>query len=447
MRRIKISNAVNKTGDTGDDYLINLYDNYDAKPVALNTDTVYKIKIGNDVGYLKTLQGTISEDNDGLILSAKDLADFPDGTYYIEVWFEKDGLTYIFPSSGKARIKLDANIETIKGKMIPTLTVEELRQEIAEKAVAGPKGDTGLTGPQGEKGANGAPGKDGKSAYQVWLDNGNHGNETDFINSLKGPKGDIGPVGLRGPQGEQGLTGTAGKDGKNGSDGKSAYQIWLDAGNTGTEQDFLKSLMGKDGKQGEQGPQGEKGPQGLPGKNGIDGVQGVAGKDGLSAYQIWIGLGNTGSEADFLKSLKGKDGKASDIDLENLQLYIPSGDISFYVSGENGFDEDNESIEAETARVQKQGDKYILLTSNGANLLQVLYHKIIEHERNLGVVMDTLTSLLSNDYAMNPLLNKMQTMNYNSMLQNQATLQQYSEDTNKQIKDLQEQINELKKSK
>lgn len=39
-----------------------------------------------------------------------------------------------------------------------------------------------------------------------------------------------------------------GKDGTSGSDGKSAYQIWLDAGNTGTEEDYLNSLKGKDGK-------------------------------------------------------------------------------------------------------------------------------------------------------------------------------------------------------
>lgn len=31
--------------------------------------------------------------------------------------------------------------------------------------------------------------------------------------------------------------------GKPGTDGKSAYQIWLDAGNSGTEQDFLKSFI------------------------------------------------------------------------------------------------------------------------------------------------------------------------------------------------------------
>lgn len=41
---------------------------------------------------------------------------------------------------------------------------------------------------------------------------------------------------------------TQGKDGTSGSDGKSAYQIWLDAGNTGTEEDYLNSLKGKDGK-------------------------------------------------------------------------------------------------------------------------------------------------------------------------------------------------------
>ena len=33
-----------------------------------------------------------------------------------------------------------------------------------------------------------------------------------------------------------------------GADGKSAYQIWLEAGNEGTESEFLESLKGADGK-------------------------------------------------------------------------------------------------------------------------------------------------------------------------------------------------------
>jgi len=38
-----------------------------------------------------------------------------------------------------------------------------------------------------------------------------------------------------------------GPKGEPGQEGKSAYQVWLDAGNTGTEQDFLDSLQGTDG--------------------------------------------------------------------------------------------------------------------------------------------------------------------------------------------------------
>ena len=97
------------------------------------------------------------------------------------------------------------------------------------------KGDTGPTG------ANGKDGKDGKSAYESWLDAGNTGTEEDFINSLKGEKGDIGPTGPTGPTGANGIDG---KDGKDGIDGKSAYESWLDAGKTGTEEDFINSSKG-----------------------------------------------------------------------------------------------------------------------------------------------------------------------------------------------------------
>lgn len=38
------------------------------------------------------------------------------------------------------------------------------------------------------------------------------------------------------------------------------------------------------------------------------GPQGNPGKDGASAYQTWLELGNTGSKADFIKSLKGEQG-------------------------------------------------------------------------------------------------------------------------------------------
>lgn len=85
-------------------------------------------------------------------------------------------------------------------------------------------------------------------------------------------------------QGAKGQDGVNGKDGSNGSDGKSAYQIWLDAGNSGTEEDYLASLKGEQGIQGLQGLQGEKGEQGIPGPKGDTGAKGDTGTSGATSY-------------------------------------------------------------------------------------------------------------------------------------------------------------------
>lgn len=53
-----------------------------------------------------------------------------------------------------------------------------------------------------------------------------------------------------------------------GADGKSAYEIAVDNGFEGTEEEWLASLKGE---RGETGAQGEQGP---PGENGTDGQDG-----------------------------------------------------------------------------------------------------------------------------------------------------------------------------
>ena len=47
--------------------------------------------------------------------------------------------------------------------------------------------------------------------------------------------------------------------GHDGVDGKSAYEIWIANGYSGTENDFLEWLKGQKGEQGIQGVQGERG--------------------------------------------------------------------------------------------------------------------------------------------------------------------------------------------
>lgn len=62
-----------------------------------------------------------------------------------------------------------------------------------------------------------------------------------------GEKGDIGPQGIQGVPGPQGAAGDTGANGADGKDGKSAYDIAVENGYVGTEQEWLDSLKGKQG--------------------------------------------------------------------------------------------------------------------------------------------------------------------------------------------------------
>jgi len=132
-------------------------------------------------------------------------------------------------------------------------------------------------------------GKDGKSAYQIATENGFIGTEEEWLESLKGIDGKDGADGAPGQDGIDGKNGADGHDGVNGIDGKSAYEIAVANGFTGTEVEWLESLKGSDGRDGADG---------LPGKDGIDGEPGVNGTDGKSAYIIAVEHGFTGTETE-----------------------------------------------------------------------------------------------------------------------------------------------------
>ena len=53
-----------------------------------------------------------------------------------------------------------------------------------------------------------------------------------------------------------------------GEPGKSAYEIAVEHGFEGSEEEWLESLKGEKGDKGDKGDRGE---QGLPGKDGADG--------------------------------------------------------------------------------------------------------------------------------------------------------------------------------
>jgi hypothetical protein len=97
-------------------------------------------------------------------------------------------------------------------------------------------------------------GKDGSSCTVLQANSGALVNCTDGSSAYV-PRGNTGVTGASGTNGQNGQTptaiqGVAGATGATGDAGESAYQIWLDQGNTGTEQDFLASLQGPKGNDG-----------------------------------------------------------------------------------------------------------------------------------------------------------------------------------------------------
>ncbi|PUZ25008.1 hypothetical protein DCC81_11890 [Chitinophaga parva] len=88
-----------------------------------------------------------------------------------------------------------------------------------------------------------------------------------------------------------------GQQGPKGDPGESAYQIWLDAGNTGTEADFLASLKGEKGDQGEPGEKGDPGDAGPQGDKGNTGDRGADGNTVL--YGAGAPAAGTGVDGNF----------------------------------------------------------------------------------------------------------------------------------------------------
>lgn len=153
---------------------------------------------------------------------------------------------------------------------------------------------------------SGAQGIQGLSAYQVAVQHGFEGTEDEWLISLKGEKGETGPKGDKGDTGEKGATGERGPQGLQGERG----------------------LQGVQGEKGEQGIQGPVGPKGEQGEQGIQGIQGPQGEPGPQGPK-----GDTGSGL----NIKGELDSESQLPQEGVSgdAWLISGNLYVYV-GENG---------------------------------------------------------------------------------------------------------------
>lgn len=196
---------------------------------------------------------------------------------------------------------------------------------------------------KGEKGKDGIDGINGKNLKFEDL-------TPEQKAELKGSKGDKGDSfkytdftqeQLDSLKGKNGIDGT---DGINGVDGKSAYQIAIDNGYSGDEQQWLESLKGTDGKNGVDGRDGtsftfddltEEQKEALSGKDGKDGVDGesvvIAGVETDSEENTIVTFSDGISIAipKGIDGINGKDGRSftySDLtEQQKLELKGDSG--------------------------------------------------------------------------------------------------------------------------
>jgi hypothetical protein len=174
----------------------------------------------------------------------------------------------------------------------------------------GPQGAIGLTGAQGPTGSNGL------SAYAIAVQNGYIGSETQWLSTTTGA------AGTNGVDGKNTLVKTTTElVGVNCVTGGTKVEVGLDTNsndvldvsevNATLTKYICNGSVGATGAQGIQGIQGvagANGVQGIQGVAGIAGSQGLAGANGLSAYEIAVQNGYTGTQAQWLSTTAGAAG-------------------------------------------------------------------------------------------------------------------------------------------
>lgn len=307
--------------------------------------------VGDELQWIASLKGAKGERGDGI----KILATYSSYNY--------------LPNTGQVGdaylVNMDLYVYDINESPKPWANAGQIKGE---------KGDTGLTGRQGQTGDT------GKSAYNHWIDLGNSGSREDFINALKGSDGkDLefewngtelgvrkqgeeryrytnlkGERGLTGTTGTTGSTGATGLTGATGATGKSIEYNWsgteLGIRQEGTANYSYVNLKGEKGERGDGinilGSLSNESELPNSGKIGdaylINGslyvydsaatpkpfinVGNIKGEKGTSAYDEWIKLGNSGSEQDFINSLKGKDAELPIETIDKINKH--DGDIN-----------------------------------------------------------------------------------------------------------------------
>lgn len=270
--------------------------------VDLTQATNITAKIGNASGYLRSQPievASLAGLKPGWINFQPTptlIAGLPDGDYQLEIWVTDQAGTSIYPSDKPLGFTITNNIQSTNGSTITTIAFNDFVETVNKAASTIAKGDKG---------------DDGLSAYQVAVINGYHGSQTEWLTSLvgatglKGDKGDAGKdfkivktfpsiAAMNGDGFSDGDFTMIASDVNDPDDGK--LYVW-----NGTSFTYIADLSGSQGIKGDTGKTGDKGDKG------------DTGDQGPSAYQVAVNAGFSGSVNQWLASLVGPKGDKGDV--------------------------------------------------------------------------------------------------------------------------------------
>lgn len=302
MKKLYLGNGDKqfKFADTTTEIHLNALDNGSAANLTADA----KVRIKNDSGYLLEVITDI-KDNHAIITSGQ-LAQLPVGSYLLELWDTVNGGTAIYPSDGFLALQINENVTGLSGGLVSSITVDDFIQQFSDLSQQLKKetADAVANGLKGDKG------DDGLSAYQIAVINGYQGSQTEWLASLVGAKGDKGEKGNPGKDFRivKTFPSIAAMNGDGFSDGDftmiasdvndpddGKLYVW-----NGTSFTYVADLSGSQGIKGDTGKTGDTGKKGDPGEQG------------LSAYQVAVNAGFSGSVNQWLASLVGAKGDTGD---------------------------------------------------------------------------------------------------------------------------------------
>ncbi len=211
--------------------------------------------------------------------------------------------------------------------------------------------------------------------------------------------GKNGKDGVNGQDGKDGINGQDGADGRDGVDGQDGFSPSISV-KPDTDDKYILEITNKDGKietpnlKGRDGTNGKDGVQGIQGEKG---EKGDTGQDGKSAYEIAVDLGFEGTEQEWLDSLKSEE---TDIDLSQYAKKEEVPLVYFWDGKDSTTNPDNIQFFQEILDKYLEGKNVLVVNNSIQSGMRTTLSYTFDKTKEYELTSNTLVSFAtSNQYS------------------------------------------------